>query len=145
MVSVQQLLQSKSKHEIHSITPEKSTYEALQIMQEYDIGAICVMEEGKLLGILTERDYARKIVLCGKTSRHTAVRETMRDDYPVVRPNATIEDCMQLMTDQRSRYVAVMDRQQFKGLISVGDVVKQMIMLQQASIDMLETYITGAA
>tara|TARA_B110000037_G_scaffold216243_1_gene274920 strand:+ start:289 stop:723 length:435 start_codon:yes stop_codon:yes gene_type:complete len=143
MTTAIRLLESKRIHSLISITPEKSTYEALQLMADKDIGAIPVMENGKLLGILTEREYARKIVLHGKTSRITPVSETMNADVPKVAPTASIEDCMQLMTDTRFRYVAVMDEEELVGLISIGDVVKDVIAHQQASIDVLHQYITG--
>lgn len=143
MTTANQIMESKQSKELVSIEPSKSTYEALQLMAEKDIGAIPVMEDGKLLGILTEREYARKIVLCGKTSRITPVSETMNADIPKVAPNASIEDCMQLMTDRRFRYVAVMDDESLIGLVSIGDVVKDVIASQQASIDALQQYITG--
>lgn len=143
MTTAIQLLNSKRLHSLISISPNQSTYEALQLMAEKDIGAITVMENGKLLGVLTEREYARKIVLHGKTSRVTPVSETMNTNYPRVHPTASIEDCMQLMTDNRFRYVAVMDGDEIYGLISIGDVVKDVIANQQASIDALQQYITG--
>lgn len=143
MSTVNQLLESKKQVSLVSISPEKSTYEALQLMAENDIGAIPVMENGKLLGILTEREYARKIVLHGKTSRITPVRETMCTDYPTVSRHANIDDCMQLMTQKRFRYVAVTEEDELLGMISVGDVVKDVIAHQQANIDVLHQYITG--
>ena len=137
------LLSSKSIHEIYSVKPDQSTFEALQLMAAKDVGAVVVMEEGKMLGILTEREYARKIVLFGKTSRHTPVFDTMNRDYPRVAPDCTIKECMQLMTDTHFRYLAVVDGDKFHGLISIGDIVKLIIANQQASIEHLERYISG--
>jgi len=143
MTTVRQLLDSKKNREIFSVSPDQSTYTALQLMAEKDVGAVVVMENGKVLGILTEREYARGIVLCGKTSRHTPVRDTMKRDFPVVTPDANIEDCMRLVTDRRFRYVAVMTGEHLDGLVSVGDLVKAQIAHQQQNIELLERYITG--
>lgn len=137
------LLASKKITEIYSVKPDQSTYEALQLMAAKDVGAVAVMEEGHLLGLLTERDYARKIVLHGKASRHTPVFDTMNRDYPKVGPDATIQECMQLITDSHFRYLAVMEEETFLGLISIGDIVKHIIAQQQANIEHLERYITG--
>ncbi|MEX0332454.1 MAG: CBS domain-containing protein [Puniceicoccaceae bacterium] len=137
------LLASKATQEIFSVKPDQSTYEALQLMASKDVGAVAVMEEGHLLGLLTEREYARKIVLHGKASRHTPVFDTMNRDYPKVGPEATIHECMQLITDRHFRYVAVMEGDNFMGLISIGDIVKHIIAQQQANIEHLERYITG--
>jgi CBS domain-containing protein len=137
------LLHSKSQKEIFSVTPDQSTYEALQLMATKDVGAVAVIEEGKLLGLLTEREYARKIVLHGKASRHTPVFDTMNRDFPRVGPESPIDECMRLVTDRHFRYVAVMEGEDFLGLISIGDLVKHIIARQQASIDHLERYISG--
>ena len=142
-VTASTLLASKRNRKIYSVAPDQSTYEALQVMAENDIGAVAVMEQQRLLGILTERDYARRIVLHGKTSRHTPVFDTMNRAFPKVSPKATLEECMRLISEQRFRYVAVMEGEQFLGLISVGDVVNHIIAQQQASIEHLERYITG--
>lgn len=112
-------------------------------MAEKDIGAVAVMENGRLLGVLTERDYARKIVLHGKTSRHTPVSETMNRDFPQVGPESKVEDCMRLISESRFRYVAVMENDHLQGLISIGDLVKHTIAQQRASIEHLERYISG--
>ena len=137
------LLASKTIREIYSVTPDQSTFEALQLMAEKDVGAVAVMEEGRLQGILTEREYARRIVLCGKTSRHTPVFDTMNREFPKVSPGSTIEECMQIMTETRSRYIAVLDGEQLVGIISIGDIVKLIIAQQQANIEHLQRYITG--
>lgn len=142
-VTARSLLAQKSANQIYSVDPKQTTYEALQLMAEKDIGAVAVMEEGRLLGVLTERDYARKIVLHGKTSRHTAVSETMNRDFPRVDPESKVEDCMRLISESRFRYVAVMEHDELQGLISIGDLVKHTIAQQRASIEHLERYISG--
>ncbi|MGC9451962.1 MAG: CBS domain-containing protein [Oceanipulchritudo sp.] len=142
-ITAKTLLSSKNIKEIYSVTPDQSTYEALQLMAAKDVGAVAVMEEGKLLGVLTEREYARKIVLHGKASRHTPVFDTMNRDFPKVSPEASIDECMRLMTDRHFRYVAVMEDEKLLGLVSIGDVVKHIIAQQQASIEHLERYSSG--
>lgn len=137
------LLGSKAHREIYHVSPDQTTYEALQLMAAKDVGAVAVMEESQLVGILTERDYARKIVLHGKASRHTPVFDTMNRDFPRVRPDSTLDDCMRLITKSRFRYVAVMDENKLIGLVSIGDIVKLIIAQQQASIEHLERYISG--
>lgn len=137
------LLSTKFHQEIYAVTPDQSTYEALQLMAAKDVGAVAVIEEGNLIGILTERDYARKIVLHGKTSRHTPVFDTMNRNFPKVELETSIDDCMRLITDSRFRYVAVMEGNRILGLVSIGDIVKHTIALQQASIEHLERYISG--
>jgi len=141
--TAQNLLASKEHQAIYSVKPDQTTYEALQLMAAKDVGAVAVVEEGKLLGILTERDYARKIVLHGKTSRHTPVFDTMKRDFPCVKPDSTLDECMRLITKSRFRYVAVMDDKHLVGLVSIGDIVKHIIAQQQASIEHLERYISG--
>ena len=137
------LLASKEINEIFAVKPDQSTYEALQLMATKNVGAVVVMEGDKLLGIITERDYARKIVLFGKTSRYTPVFDTMNRDYPKVGPDTDIVECMKIMTDTHFRYVAVMNKDEFLGLVSIGDTVKHIIAQQAANIDHLERYITG--
>ena len=141
--TAQSLLASKPIHEIFSVRPDQSTYEALQLMAAKDVGAVAVMEEGQLQGILTERDYARKIVLHGKTSRHTPVFDTMNRDFPMVDPDATVDECMRIITKTRFRYVAVMEDKKLLGLVSIGDIVKHIIAVQKANIEHLERYISG--
>jgi len=141
--TAQNLLDSKKNRQIFSVTPDQSTYEALKLMASKDVGAVAVMEANHLLGLLTEREYARKIVLHGKTSRHTPVFDTMNRDFPRVGPDASLDECMRLISDRRFRYVAVLDGDRLLGLISIGDVVKHIIAQQQASIEHLERYISG--
>jgi CBS domain-containing protein len=137
------LLKSKKNPEIYSVTPDQSTYEALQLMASKDVGAVAVMEENRLIGLLTEREYARKIVLHGKTSRHTPVFDTMNRDFPRVSPESTIDECMKLMTDLHFRYVAVLDDSELLGLVSTGDILKHIIVSQQENIEHLKRYIRG--
>lgn len=141
--TIRHILKAKTFRELVTISPEKTTYEALQLMAEKEIGSVAVMEGDQLIGILTERDYARKIVLHGKASRNTPVGEIMHKDFPVMPPSATIDECMQIMTNERFRYIAVKENDNLLGIISIGDVVKSMIAEQQANIDHLERYITG--
>ena len=141
--TVTNLLSSKEINEVYAVKPDQSTYEALQLMAAKNVGAVVVMEGDKLLGILTERDYARKIVLFGKTSRYTPVFDTMNRDYPRVAPDTDIVECMKIMTDTHFRYVAIVDGDKFMGLISIGDTVKHIIAQQAANIEHLERYITG--
>jgi len=141
--TAQHLLANKAPGAIHSVGPDQSAYEALQVMAAKDVGAVFVMEQDRVVGMLTERDYARRIVLHGKISRHTPVFEAMTRDFPRVGPDATVDECMRLINDRRFRYVAVMDGERLLGLVSIGDVVKHVIAQQQASIEHLERYISG--
>jgi CBS domain-containing protein len=143
MTTVSQLLRSKGSA-IWSVSPATTVYEALQLMAEKDVGALLVLDEGKLAGILSERDYARKIVLKGKSSRETAVREIMTERVVCVRPDQTVEDCMALMTNKHIRHLPVLQDNDLAGVISIGDVVKAIISEQEFVIEQLENYITGA-
>jgi len=143
MKTVQELLRNKGYH-IWSIGPDATVYEALTLMAEKDVGALLVLSSaGQLVGILSERDYARKIVLKGKTSRETPVREIMTEKVVWVRPDQTIEECMALMTNKHIRHLPVMEEGRLLGVISIGDVVKDIISEQEFVIAQLENYITG--
>ena len=143
MKTVQELLRNKGYH-IWSIGPDATVYEALTLMAEKDVGALLVLDNaGQLVGILSERDYARKIVLKGKTSRETPVREIMTEKVVWVRPDQTIEECMALMTNKRIRHLPVQEQGRLLGVISIGDVVKDIISEQEFVIEQLENYITG--
>jgi len=143
MLTVRQLLAAKPSGDVHSIDPDRSTYEALQMMAEHNIGAVLVRSGGELLGILTEREYARRIALEGKKSRHTPVRDTMNPNLVTVGPDTTLDECMNLMTDERTRYLPVLEDGRLVGLISIGDVVKGIIEEQRININQLQTYING--
>ena len=143
MKSVEKVLRTKGSEAWH-IAPQATVYEALQLMAEKEVGAILVLEEGEVVGIFTERDYARKLILKGKFSKDTAVRELMTQDVLYVEPQNTIEDCMVLMTKNRVRHLPVMDNGKLAGIVSLGDMVKHIISEQESTIAQLEKYITGS-
>jgi CBS domain-containing protein len=140
MNSVRRLLQIKG-YDTWSISPNASVYQALRMMADKDIGALLVMEGEKLLGILSERDYARKIVLLGKTSKNTKVSEIMTDSV-TVHPEQTVQECMQLMTEKRVRHLTVIENTSVVGVISIGDVVREIMYEQKESIKDLQKRLT---
>lgn len=141
MTIVKQILDNKG-HDVWSVGPEESIFEALQLMAEKNIGAVLVMDEDKLVGIFSERDYARKIILHGKASRDTAVKEAMTQTVFAVPPDYSVDRCMALMTEKRIRHLPVIRGEQVEGVISIGDVVKALISEQAVTIQHLEDYIT---
>jgi len=141
-ISVKSILEQKPVKEIISIGPDQSTYEALEIMANREIGAVAVMQDNKLLGIISERHYARKIVLEGKTSRNTPVKDIMRKDFYTVSPDTEADVCMKIMTEKRRRYLAVMHEGYCVGIISIGDLMKAVIDQLEFNIDQLVNYIT---
>lgn len=143
MTAVADILKSKSDNTVHAIAPGDSVLDALQRMAEKRIGALLVMEGETIVGIVTERDYARKIALLGRTSAATLVRDVMTADVMYVRPTQTSQECMALMTENRLRHLPVVDGVRLVGLISIGDLVKDIISEQQFIIEQLEHYITG--
>ena len=140
--TISEILNNKG-NAVYSIGPDAMVYDAIQMMADKNIGALLVIEKGKLIGILSERDYTRKIALKGKSSKDTPVREIMSSHVLYVRPEQTIEDCMALMTDKRVRHLPVLEHGQLVGVISIGDVVKALIAEQQFIIEQLQNYITG--
>lgn len=141
--TVEQILRGKG-YNVWSVSPDDTVYEALDVMAEKNIGAVLVLdEEGDLVGIMSERDYARKIILQRRTSRETLVRDIMTSDVVYVRPEQTVEDCMALMTDKRIRHLPVLEDGELIGVVSIGDVVKAIISEQEFIIEQLENYITG--
>src|SRR5258705_9272799 len=142
MKTVAQLLRSKP-HGVLSITPDTAVFQALQLMAEKNIGALLVLQGDDLVGIFSERDYARKVILVGKSSKETAVREIMSSRVLYVRPQQTIQDCMALMTDKHVRHLPVLEDERVIGVISIGDVVKSIISEQEFMIEQLQNYITG--
>jgi len=140
MKRVCDILDSK-KHRLLTISPHATVFAALKMMAEYDIGALVVAEGARLSGIFSERDYARKVILVGKSSKDTAVREVMTERVLCVRPEQTVEECMALMTDKRVRHLPVVQEERVIGVISIGDVVKEVISEQQFVIHQLENYI----
>lgn len=141
MFIVRQLLEEKG-YDVWTVTPETSIFEALQLMAEKNIGAVLVMEEEHLVGIFSERDYARKVALAGKSSRSMTVQEAMTEQVYGVRPDQSVEGCMGLMTDKHIRHLPVLKDEQVVGVISIGDVVKGIISQQANTIHHLESYIT---
>ncbi len=137
---VSQILKSKG-NKIWSIAPQESAYKALQLMSEKDLGALVVIDKGKIVGVFTERDYARKVILKGKASKTTAVSELMTKKVLYVDPGTLVEDCMALMIEKRVRHLPVMEKKKLVGLVTVGDVVRQLIADQEFKIQELERYI----
>jgi len=126
-----------------TVSPDASVYEALQVLNEKNIGALLVIDSGRLAGIFSERDYARKIILKGKFSKNTQVKEVMTDTVITVTPEENIEKCMELMTRERIRHLPVMKDSKVIGVISIGDIVKAIISDQKSTIGLLNDYITG--
>ena len=126
-----------------SITPEATVFEAIQMMADKNIGSLLVTEHDKLVGVLSERDYTRKVMLKGKASKTTAVKEILSRDVIQVTPSHTVQDCMRLMTDHHVRHLPVLDGDKIAGIVSIGDLVNWIISAQQSTISQLETYITG--
>lgn len=142
MKTVDQILRAKG-HAVWAVSPRSTVYEALELMAEKNIGAVLVIDEGKLVGIMSERDYARKVILKGRASRDTEVRQIMTERVAYVRPNQTTEECMALMTDKRIRHLPVLEEDLLVGVVSIGDVVKAIISDQEFIIEQLGHYITG--
>ncbi len=140
MKTVSQLLQGKGSN-AWSVTPEASVFDALKLMAEKNVGALLVMSDGKLRGILSERDYARKVILLGKSSQEIAVRDIMSDKVVCVGPEQTVDECMALMSGKRIRHLPVLAGGQVIGVLSIGDLVKALIEEQQQTIQQLESYI----
>ncbi len=143
MTTAADVLKSKPQQTVHTIAPTASVLEAVKLMADKNIGALLVMEGAHIAGIVTERDYARKVALMSRSSRDTPVRDIMTSAVMYVRPDQTSEECMALMTENRMRHLPVMDRGKLLGLISIGDLVKNIISEQKFLIQQLEHYITG--
>ena len=143
MSTAADVLKSKPHQSVFTIPPNASVLDALKLMAEKDVGALLVMEGQRVVGIISERDYARKITLMSRSSHDTPVREIMTADVMYVQPGQTTEECMALMTENRLRHLPVMEGGKLLGLISIGDLVKGIISEQRFTIEQLEHYITG--
>lgn len=142
MKKISQILEKKG-HQVYSIKPQTSVYDALQIMMEKNISALLVMEEEKLKGIFTERDYARKLILKGKSSKETMISDIMTTDLLTISPADSIDHCMEIMTEKKIRHLPVIEQNRVSGMISIGDVVKFIIEDQKQTIEHLESYIAS--
>jgi len=146
MTSVAQVLKSKPDQVVFTIAESDSVYNAIRLMAEKQIGALVVTDDrGEIVGIVTERDYARKVVLMDRASKTTPVREIMSPHVRFVQPDQTTYDCMALMTERRMRHLPVLDEGKLVGMVSIGDLVKDIIAEQQFTIVQLEHYITGSS
>ena len=143
MKTVQQILRHKGKT-FWSVTPDTMVYDALRLMAEKDVGALLVLEAGRLAGIMSERDYARKVALQGKSSLATPVKEIMTRKVVCVRPDQTVEECMAVVTERRIRHLPVLVDDEVVGVVSIGDLVKATIDEKDFTIKQLENYITGS-
>ena len=140
--TINEILNHKGNH-AWSISPEETVFDAIELMAEKNIGALLVTESGRLVGILTERDYTRKVALKGKSSKQTAVKEILSGKIVHVSPEHTVEECMRLMTENRVRHLPVLEGEQIVGVVSIGDLVNWIITAQSSTIHQLQTYISG--
>jgi CBS domain-containing protein len=141
MKKVSHLLAHKGKRRIESVSPGTTVLEALRMMANQNIGSVLVMEGNQYLGIMTERDYSRKVILLGKSSTDTPVAEIMSTDFPAITPNDTVEFCMQLMSDRNIRYLPVFEDNLLCGIVSINDVVRETILTHEETITHLKDYL----
>ena len=142
MALVKQVLKHKGGT-VHHIEPDEPVIEAIRLMAQHGIGALLVMQDEQLLGVVSERDYARKVILKGRSSSETPVRQIMSSPVIVVHAEQSVRDCMQIMTDKRVRHLPVVDAERVIGVVSIGDLVRTVLEEQQQTIDQLEQYIRG--
>jgi CBS domain-containing protein len=142
MGKVSNILSAKG-NSIIAVNPDTTIFHGLELMSEKNVNALLIMEEGELVGIFTEKDYARKVILKGKTSRVSLIKEIMTTNLTTVTPDTTIEECMRIMTNKFIRHLPVLENNKVTGIISIGDVVKYIIDEQKFIIENLEHYITG--
>ena len=142
MAKVRNILQTKG-NTIYSVAPDNTVYEALEVMMEKNLGALLVINNDHFVGIFTEKDYARKVILKGKASKETLVKEIMSEHPITVTPDTTIEECMKLMSSSYIRHLPVLEKGELAGLISIGDLVRFIMEEQRTIIEDLEHYITG--
>jgi len=142
MTTIKHVLDNKG-HDVQSISPDASVFEALKAMAEHDIGSLAVLENDKLVGIITERHYSREIVIKGKTSSATRVRDIMSTRVVCARPEQSVEECMAIMTARAVRHLPVIEHERIVGIVSIGDMVKGVIGDQKFIIEQLEHYIHG--
>ena len=140
MQTVRQLLQEKG-HIVWSIGPDESVYDAVKLMAEKGIGALIVVDRAKTVGMLSERDYARKVILVGRSSKETKIREIMTTQVISADPHQSVQECMTIMTEKRIRHLPVTEGERLIGVLSIGDLVKEVIAEQQQTIQQLESYI----
>jgi len=144
MTTIQQVLDSKG-HDVLTVQPDDTVFHALELMASKNVGAVIVTEKGAPIGIFTERDYARNVILKGRSSANTPVRDIMSADVIFVRPQQTVDECMAIMTKKRFRHMPVLDEVKLTGIVSIGDLVKTIIDQQKFTIEQLQGYIGGNA
>jgi len=140
--TINEILYSKGSH-VWTVSPETMVFDAIQLMADKNIGALLVTEGDRLVGIISERDYTRKVALKGKSSKQTAVREIISGQVIHVEPEHTVEECMRLMTEHRIRHLPVLEGEKIVGVVSIGDLVNWIISAQHSTIQQLQTYISG--
>jgi len=142
MGTISEILSNKGTN-VWSVSPDATVYDAIQMMADKNVGALLVTEGERLVGIISERDYTRKVALKGKSSKQTAVREILSGEIVHVGPTQTVEECLRLMTDHHVRHLPVIEDDRIVGIISIGDLVNWVISAQHATINQLQTYISG--